>query len=150
MWFDLIRFCSLFLSVLAMCTGFAHLLELPNKMGLPAGEYLVVQQIYRGWAWLGSVIFLAILSTLALAISARTRPHALFHAAIAFVAMLGTQIVFWTITFPVNQVTRNWTVLPDNWAYLRSQWEYSHAAAAALELVAVIALILLTLRSSDA
>jgi hypothetical protein len=40
-----------------------------------------------------------------------------------------------------NQATNNWTVLPENWLQLRSQWEYSHAASAVLNLIALIALI---------
>jgi hypothetical protein len=49
--------------------------------------------------------------------------------------------VFWTFTFPANQQTSNWTVLPENWMALRAQWEYSHAASAVLNLIALIALI---------
>lgn len=42
----------------------------------------------------------------------------------------------------MNQQTNNWTVLPDNWQALRSQWDYSHAMNAGLYLIALIALIL--------
>jgi hypothetical protein len=48
--------------------------------------------------------------------------------------------VFWTFTFPANQQTDNWTVLPENWTTLRMHWEYSHAAGAVLNLIAFIAL----------
>lgn len=52
---------------------------------------------------------------------------------------MGTQVVFWTFTFPANQATENWTQLPENWEALRTQWEYSHAASAALNLAALVA-----------
>ena len=52
------------------------------------------------------------------------------------------QIVFWTFTYPTNQVTGNWTFLPDNWMQLRRQWEYSHAGGAILDLIAMTMLIL--------
>lgn len=42
----------------------AHLLELPNKINLPAEAYLTIQQIYRGWAFLGIIELAALLSTL--------------------------------------------------------------------------------------
>ena len=42
---------------------FAHLLELPNRIGLSREEYLTVQQIYRGWALTGVFVFGALLST---------------------------------------------------------------------------------------
>lgn len=66
-------------------------------------------------------------------------------ALIAFLCIAGTQIVFWTFTFPANQATDNWTVLPEHWEKLRRQWEYSHAAGAGLDLIALIALIILVI-----
>ena len=50
--------------------------------------------------------------------------------------------VFFTFTYPANQQTLNWTVLPENWQELRRQWEYSHAIGAGLYLVAFLALLL--------
>ena len=38
--------------------------------------------------------------------------------------------IFFVWTFPANQATNNWTVVPKNWNKLRIQWEYSHAAHA--------------------
>jgi hypothetical protein len=61
---------------------------------------------------------------------------------IAFLCIAGTQVVFWTYTYPANQATNNWTMLPENWVELRRQWEYSHATSAALNLVALVTLIL--------
>jgi hypothetical protein len=46
-------------------------------------------------------------------------------------------VVFFVWTFPTNQATANWTVVPENWQELRRQWEYSHAAGAALNLLAL-------------
>jgi hypothetical protein len=135
------RFLSLVFVALALGPALAHLLELPNKIGLSRDEYLVVQQIYRGWALLGFVVIPALLSTLALAVLVRRRPGEFGPALTAFLALLGSQVVFWTFTFPANQQTANWTMLPDNWAALRRQWEYSHAAAAILDLVALLGVI---------
>ncbi|MGZ8269254.1 MAG: DUF1772 domain-containing protein [Burkholderiales bacterium] len=135
------RFSSLLFAALALAPALAHLLELPNKIGLTRDEYLIVQQIYRGWALLGFVVFGALLSTLALALLARRRPREFRTALLAFLCLGGTQVVFWTFTYPANQATHNWTVLPENWMVLRSQWEYSHAASAILNLIALIALI---------
>jgi hypothetical protein len=135
------RFSSLLFAALALAPALAHLLELPNKIGLSRDEYLIVQQIYRGWALLGFVVFGALLSTLALTLLARRRPREFRTALLAFLCILGTQVVFWTFTYPTNQATLNWTVLPENWMVLRSQWEYSHAASAILNLIALIALI---------
>jgi hypothetical protein len=45
-----VRFCCLLFAAFALAPSLAHLLELPNKIHLPAEDYLRVQQIYRGWA----------------------------------------------------------------------------------------------------
>lgn len=116
----------------------AHLLELLNKINLSREQYLVVQQIYRGWALLGFVVAGALLSTLALTISLRRKRRAFIPALIAFLCIAGTQVVFWTYTYPANQATNNWTMLPENWEELRRQWEYSHATSAILNLIALV------------
>ena len=71
----------------------------------------------------------------------RREPRLLNAALLAFLCILGTQIVFWVFTQPVNRATRNWTVLPENWVQLRNHWEYSHAASAVLNLIALFALL---------
>ena len=63
-------FFSLLFTGLAMSAAGAHVLELVNKLSLPRDEYIVVQQIYRGWALLGIVIVTALLATLAAVILA--------------------------------------------------------------------------------
>jgi hypothetical protein len=144
------RFLSLLFCALALAPALAHLLELPSKMGLPRDEYFVVQQIYRGWWMLGIVVFGALLSTLALTIVVRKRPGELGPALTAFLCIVATQAIFWTFTFPANQQTANWTLLPDNWQELRMRWEYSHAASAMLNLVAMIAVIIAVLKGRNA
>ena len=134
------RFFSLLFAALALAPALAHLLELPNKIGLSRDNYLVVQQIYRGWALLGIVVLGALLSTLILTILVRKRSNEFALSLAAFLCIVGTQVVFWTFTFPTNQQTSNWTVLPENWETLRMQWEYSHATSALLNLIAFIAL----------
>ncbi len=142
------RFLSLLFAALALAPALAHLVELPNKIGLGAEDYRTVQQNYRGWALLGIVIYGALLSSLALAIIVRRRRAEFAPAAIAFLCLAGTQAIFWTFTFPANQQTMNWTVLPENWMALRAQWEYSHAASALLNLAALIALMVACCRPS--
>jgi hypothetical protein len=139
---NLARFCSLLFAALALAPALAHLLELPNKINLSRADYLTVQQLYRGWAWLGIVVVGALLSTLALTIMLRNRGRAFALTLVAFLCIAGTQVVFWTFTFPVNRQTMNWSVMPENWAALRAQWEYSHAAAAVLNCIALVALII--------
>src|SRR5262249_33462801 len=84
MWLEAVECLSLLFAVLAMTIGVAHLLELPNKMAFTGREYLTVQQVYRGWAWLGVVIVAAIASTLMLMISVSASAMSFVYAAVAF------------------------------------------------------------------
>lgn len=136
------RFFSLLFVALVLAPALAHLLELPNKIGLSREEYLVVQQIYNGWQLLGIVIYGALLSTLALTIMVRHQPKVFGLTLAAFLCLLAAHVLFWIYTFPANQETLYWTVLPENWMVLRAQWEYSHAAGAVLNLIAFIMLVL--------
>ena len=140
MWQRTFYFLSLVFAALALVPTMAHLLELPHKINLSQDEYLIVQQIYSGWNLLAVVVFGALLSTLALTISLRRDRKAFIFALVALLCIAGTQIVFWTYTFPTNQVTNNWTTLPENWTTLRRQWEYSHATSALLNLLAMLSL----------
>lgn len=84
----------------------------------------------------------ALLSTATLAIMVRKQRKVFVLTLIALLCIVGTQVLFWTFNYPANQLTNNWTVLPENWQELRKQWEYSHATSAVLSLIAVITLIL--------
>jgi hypothetical protein len=136
------RFFSLLFVALVLAPAMAHLLELPNKIGLSREEYLVVQQIYNGWQLLGIVIYGALLSMLALTMMVRHQPRVFALTLAAFLCLLAAHALFWIYTFPANKETLYWTVLPENWMALRAQWEYSHAAGAVLNLIAFILLIL--------
>src|SRR5919106_1101732 len=113
MWVRIFYFLSLLFAALALAPAMAHLLELPNKINLSREDYFTVQQIYRGWSLLGIVVFGALLSTLALTIKLRKERRAFLFALIAFLCIVGTQIVFWGFTYPANRVTNNWTMQPD-------------------------------------
>jgi hypothetical protein len=142
---QIVRFFSLVFVGVALAPGLAHVLQMPQKMGLSGDDYLRVQQLYAGWAWLGILVFAALISTFALTILVRARLRQFALACIAFGSMLVTQVIFWIFTFPVNQQTHNWTTLPANWMTLRERWEYSHATAAVFDLIAFIAIVLAVL-----
>ena len=134
-------FASFLFVALTLGPSLAHLFELPNKISLEREAYFTVQAIYRGWSLLGIVIFGALLSTLTLSILLRQEGLPIFGAVIAFLCLAAAQAIFWTWTYPANIATENWTHVPANWEALRRQWEYSHAAGACLNLVAMLALV---------
>lgn len=139
---NVLRFVSVLLTAVAMAGGFAHLLELPNKIALSREDYLTVQKIYQGWALLGIAVVGALVSTTVLAVQVRRTPTEFYLTLAAALCIALSLIVFFVLTFPANRQTANWTVLPENWQELRRRWEYSHAVGAGLYL---LALSLLTL-----
>ena len=68
---QVLLFVSIVLVAISMMPGWAHVLEMPAKLELSRDQYFAVQQIYRGWAWFGVVIFPALASTLTLALLVR-------------------------------------------------------------------------------
>jgi hypothetical protein len=134
-------FIALVFTALALGPALAHLFALPNKIAMGEADYFVAQQIYSGWALLGVLVYGALLSSLVLAWALRRGGAARSWALIAFLCIVGTQAIFWTWTFPANRETENWTKVPADWQRLRSEWEYSHAASAGLNLFAVAALV---------
>lgn len=131
------QFFAVVLTALALVPAGAHLFELPNKIDLPQEEYFIVQNIYRGWALFGVVLIGALIADLTLALMLRGRRGPFLLALAGFILMTATLAVFFTWTFPANQATSNWTVVPDAWRALRTQWEYAHATNAVLTFIAL-------------
>jgi hypothetical protein len=133
------QFIAIILTALALVPAGAHLLELVHKITLDRAQYLTVQQLYRGWALLGAVLIAALLANLVLTVRSRRKGWPMRLAAIATLLLAANLTVFFIWTFPANQATGNWTVLPADWEALRNQWEYSHAVNALLTFLALAA-----------
>jgi hypothetical protein len=124
----------------------AHLAALPNKMAMAQAAYFVAQQIYAGWALFGIVLFGALVANLAHAIVLRRLGRSFGYALASFLLIAANLAIFFVWTFPTNQATNNWTVVPNNWDDLRSQWEYSHAANAVVTFAALVCVVIAVLR----
>lgn len=127
-----LKLAAVLLTALALVPSAAHLFALPNKIGLPEQQYLVVQGIYRGWALFGIVLISAVLVNLGLGLALWRRGHRAWPAIVAGLHVALTLAIFFRWTYPANQATANWTGMPANWRQLRAAWEYSHAANAVL------------------
>jgi hypothetical protein len=143
-----VKFLAVVFTALALVPTGAHLMALVNKIHMPAESYLIAQSIYRGWAFSGIVILAALLATLALVFVLRRR-HGFVAALVGLLCIAATQIIFWVFTYPANAATDQWTFLPENWEQLRVRWEYSHAASAVFNLVALIATTIAAVRPED-
>ena len=136
------QFLAVLLTALAFVPAGAHLFELPNKIDLPRDAYLTVQGIYAGWAWFGTVDLAALVINAVLAVRLRRQRPAVYFATAAALCFVVFFAIFFTWTFPANQVTANWTTMPDDWSGLRREWEYSHAVNAIVMLIAFCAVTL--------
>lgn len=136
-----ILFLSILFTGLTLGPGMAHLLEMYHKMSLSLEDYKVVQRIYRGWAMLGVFQFGAVAFTGILTFKLRQIGKGYQLPLISFLCVGATLVIFFILTYPVNQATNNWLTFPENWVQLRQQWEYSHALNAILEIIAFILLI---------
>jgi hypothetical protein len=135
--FKALQFVAAVLTALCLVPGGAHVLEIARKIRLERADYLVVQQIYRGWSLLGIVLIAAIVVNGLAAVSARGNRTAMLCSAAACALICLTLVIFFVWTYPVNQATQNWTVAPDTWQALRAQWEYSHAINAGITFMAL-------------
>jgi hypothetical protein len=145
-WDAVALFLALLTSALAAAFALAHALELPNKIGMSRDDYFVMQQAYRGWAYLAYLLALQLAALVWTIATHRHAPNVLIPTCIALACLIGAQALFWTFTFPANRATGNWLVKPENWEALRRNWEYSHAGGAGLQLIGLCALFVAALR----
>ncbi len=143
---DIAFFVALLSTALALGAALAHALELPNKFALGRESYFTVQQIYRGWNLLGFLLVVELPSMIAATWTEKRRPEVVRLVLGAIACLLLAQVLFWTFTFPANKATANWTIQPDDWELLRRQWEFSHAAGAAFQVLAMSLTIVAALR----
>ena len=119
----ILQFVALLLTALALVPGGAHLFALPNKIRLRETDYFITQSVYSGWALFGFVLIGAILAGLALAVHIRHQRAPFIFALINLFCLLATLAIFFVFTYPANQMTNNWTAIPDDWQRLRWQWK---------------------------
>jgi hypothetical protein len=136
------QFLSIVLAALCLMPSGAHLLELPNKIGMDAEAYRTAQQLYQGWALAGVFLVGAIASTAMLVYFSQPQAAPALLALAAFALLVATLVSFFVFILPVNQATENWTALPGNWSALRARWEYAHAANAGLTFFALVCVVL--------
>ncbi|MGQ2906053.1 MAG: DUF1772 domain-containing protein [Neoaquamicrobium sediminum] len=135
----MLKLLTLALTALIVIPGGAHLFELPVKLGMDEADYFTVQSIYAGWPLFAVPIFAAIAANGYLSWALRQHDRMAARCALASALLISlTLAVFFLLVFPGNQVTANWTEIPQNWEELRRNWEYGHAANALITFVALL------------
>jgi hypothetical protein len=136
-------FIALLASAVMLGPALSHAFELPVKMNLPRDEYVIVQQVSRGWSNFSLLLVVVqLISLVTTAYLERRERRVLVPTVLAILFVLGAQVLFWTYTHPANVATANWTMPTDDWARLRRVWEYSYLARAGLQALAMMSLII--------
>jgi len=143
------RFVSLALGALNLGLAWAHLVEMGPKRAMSGPEWLATQRIYRDFGKVaGITVPTALLSTLTtLALVRRRRPATLLTA-LGGLCTAATVAIWAWFNEPVNRELVEWQAdaLPADWERRRDQWEFAHAASAALHTVSLAALLVAALR----
>jgi hypothetical protein len=148
---------AVILAAVTMSLALAHALELPGKLRLSKEHYLAVQAIYypgftiAGIAEVGSIIAALFLLILTPQLSLQ-----FWLVLSAFASLVAVQVIFWTLTQPLNKYWLQDTELSRSairffeagraptavdWTVMRDRWERSHVLRA---IASVLALVLLT------
>ena len=136
------------LVALSMGMAFSHLLEMPAKMNYSAALWLkLLQTLYWGYGTIGAVIEVgAVVASVVLVFMVRHHKKSVCMDTIisGVLCMVAAHAAWWIWVRPVNAILMPLTpkTLPANWMALRNQWEYTHAARAILQIIALGSLVL--------
>lgn len=138
------RLLTILLTALSLGPALGHLLELPAKMTYDGALWLKVSQtLYATFGTVGAAFEVgAVAATVVLAFVVRKRRLSFGWTVSAAICVAASHAAFWIWLAPVNAIIAGLTPesLPADWTGLRDQWEYTHAARAALQIVGVASL----------
>lgn len=136
------RLVTIMLLSLSMATAFCHLLEMPAKLKIDGARWLTLLQTLYPLAFgtVGAAAEIgAVVAAVVLAFLVRRRRPAFGWMLLATLCLVAAHAAFWVWVAPVNATMAPLTpeALPPDWMRLRNQWEYTHAARAILQVVAL-------------
>lgn len=140
------RLGTIMLTALSMGTVLCHLLEMPPKMTLDGAVWLMLLQTLYPPAFGTVGAFFEVgapITAVVLVFLVRKREPAFAWTLVGAACLAAAHAAFWICVAPVNATMGPLTpeTLPANWMALRDQWEYTHAARAILQIIALGALV---------
>ena len=126
-----LRFVTLVAAALTLGASFAHVLELPQKMGWDADLWVTVEHsLYKWFGVIGGPLeVLTVVCAIVLAV--RTRLAKLpSRGATAAAVLFALALAEWAaVVQTANGAIGSWTLgaIPADWTRWRAQWEYGHA-----------------------
>ena len=143
LYINLFRLLALVLAGVALIRPMMDLMALPSVIILPRDDYAAVQYDSRSWAWLELLRLASFISIVVLFFVERAHNRVMWPIRGAFIAQWVMLILYVAFTIPINITTFNWTFFPDsNWAWLRTEWEYSRGLSAIVGGIAFVLLLL--------
>lgn len=139
------RFFTIILVSLSMAMAFCHLLQLPPRMSYEGSQWITTQSLYQTFGTIGAAIEVgALVMTIVLSLAVWRRRPAFQWTLFGTVGLLLAHVAWWVFVAPVNAEISTWTpdTIPADWTWWRSQWEYTHAARAILEIFGLSALVI--------
>jgi Domain of unknown function (DUF1772) len=142
---------TVMLAAVTMALSLAHALELPGKLRLHKEQYLAVQAIYYPGFTLGGIAeFASVVAAVTLLILTPRNSPQFWLISAALAALVAVQVIFWTMTQPVNKywlqntelsrVATRFAVPAGDWTVMRDRWERSHVLRAVASVLAVLLL----------
>jgi hypothetical protein len=132
-------------TALSMGMALCHLLEMPAKMMYDGALWLTLLQTLDGtFGTIGAFIEVsAVVTAVVLAFLVRRHRPAFGWTLGGALCLVAAHVAWWVWVAPVNATMAPLTpeTLPADWMRLRDQWEYTHAARAVLQIVALGALV---------
>ena len=139
------QFITIMFTALSMGMALCHLLEMPAKMTYDGALWLtLLQTLYGAFGTIGAFIEVgAVVTAVVLAFLVRQRRLAFVWTFLGAVCLVAAHAAWWVWVAPVNATMAPLTLetLPTDWIGLRDQWEYTHAARAVLQIIALGAFV---------
>jgi hypothetical protein len=104
----------------------------------------LLQTLYGAFGTIGAFIEVgAVVIAVVLAFLVRQRPPAFGWTLLGALCLVAAHAAWWVWVAPVNATMTSLTpeTLPADWMGLRDQWEYTHAARAIVQIIALGALV---------
>jgi len=129
------------LVAVAMAPALGGALSLQSRLALSSAEYVVVQRVDHSALIVGTLGVLALIAAAAHSFLVRGNAAAFAWSLVTVTGLAAAQILFWTVAYPVVAMTDSWTHVPEDFASVRHQWEYSLASAGILSLGSLLAAV---------
>jgi len=146
------RMLTIILTALLVSLCFAHLWDLPARLGMTATSWLYAMKMHEPFvnASAGPLLQIATVGAAFVLLGmVRDDAKAFWWSLGAAIVLLVAFIVWWAFIYPVEMRLNNITPasIPLNWETLRMQWESAQVARAALAITALCTLVISAIMS---